>query len=272
MALDVHRRRIGSGERSVEIIDVVGRLDPPGAAALRTSVQQILKEGCPRIAINLSECVEIHREMIGAFHSLGRACQRAGGGLALFGQTGDVSEYIGMFADRTLAPWFDKQNDAVLAVGGEIEPEKPADADEEPPTVVALGDDPVFRGIFWKLGKLGGRPVAKFESVEACFDYLTRRPVHSLIIDSGMPAQELARLVRQIRANAQLRGIGVFVVGPPSRKSTGRALVGEGADMFVPLVFAGEEIPAKLDARAFFARLKEAYERFDTRAKPKESR
>lgn len=272
MALDVHRRRVGSGDHAVEIVDAVGRLDAPGAAILRSTIQQILKESCPRIGINLAECVEIHREMVGTFHSLARACQRAGGGLALFGQAGDVSEYIKRFADAELVSWYERESEAVVALGGKAEAEEPREGGEEPPAVVAVGDAAIFRGVFWKLGKLGGRPVAKFDSIEACFDYINRRPVHSVIIDSGMPAQDTARLVRQIRASARLRSIGVFVVGIPSQKTTGRALVGEGADAFVPLVFSGEEIAAKLDSRAFFAGLKEAYERFDTRAEAKEGR
>ncbi len=269
MALEVRRRRQGAGERAIEIIDVAGRLDAPGAAMLRTTVQKALKEGSARIAINLVDCVEIHREMMGTFHSLGRACQRAGGGFVLFGQKDDVYEYIRRFADKRLAPWHELERDAILALGGVIEPEKEKGA-EELAIVVALGANPLFRGIFWKLNTLGGRPVAKFDSIASSTELLARRPIHSLIVDTGLGAHELAQLVRQIRANSRLRGIGIFPVGPPSQKTIGRTLEGEGADRFVPLVFNGEEIAANLDTRAFFARLKDAYDRFDAQARGRE--
>jgi len=265
MALEVRRRRIGSGERAVEIVDIVGRLDAPGSALLRSAVQEALKEGSPRVAINLSDCIEIHRETVGTLHSLGRACKRAGGHLAVFGAKGDVYEYIKTFSDRSLAPWFDSERDAVTGLGGDIKPEpQPGEAvEKEPDLVVALGTDRVFRTLFWKLGKLGGRPVAKFDNIGAAADYITRRKVHSVIVDISLPPHDVAGFIRRLKMSKETRGIGIFLVGPPSVRSVGWILAGEGADKFVPYVFSGEEISSKLEARAFFQRLKEAYDRFD---------
>lgn len=271
MALEVRRRRSGSGDRAVEVIDVIGRLDTPGAAMLRSKVQEALKEGSSRIGINLSECVEIHRETIGTFHSLGRACNRTEGRLVLFGMKGDVAEYVRRFADKDLAQWYDIERDAIIALGGEVAPEIEEEGEKETPAVVALGKDQIFRGIFWKLNVLGGRPVAKFDNIEGAEDFLGRRSVHSLLIDTHIPMHEITQLVRKVRTNPKLKFAGIFPVGPPSHISTGRLLVEEGADIFVPLSFSGEEIAAMLDPQTFFARLKDVYERFDARADARKS-
>jgi CheY-like chemotaxis protein/anti-anti-sigma regulatory factor len=266
MALEVRRRRVGSGDKAVEIVDVLGRLDAPGSALLRSKVQEALKEGSPRIAVNLSDCIEIHREMIGTFHSLGRACLRAGGKLVLFGQKGDIYEYLKRFADTALAPWFGSEREGIVALGGEVPPEKDEVEEGETPAVVALGSDPVFMAVFWKLSTLGGKPVAKFDNIAGGTEFLGRRPIHSVIMDTRLPAHDIARFIRQVRTSPKLRRIGIFLVGPASQVSQIRTLVEEGADRFVPLMFQGEEILARLeDRQAFFKRLKDAYDRFDAR-------
>jgi CheY-like chemotaxis protein len=272
MALEIRRRRIGAGERAIEIVDIIGRLDLPGAGNLRTTVQEILKEGCPRIAVNMAGCVEIHRETMGTFHSLGRACQRAGGGLVLFGATGDVFEYIRRFADRNLAPWQGDEATAIRSLGGEVEQEKPRSISDSESVVAALGTDTVFHAVFWKFPTLGGRGFVKFESVNGCLEYILTHPTHSLLVDVKLPTHDLAGLIRKIRTTPQLKKVGVFVIGPPSYKSTARALVEEGADDFVLFPFAGEEILAKLDGKLFFDKLKDIYGRFDIRTKAKEGR
>jgi len=263
MALEVPTRRVGSGERAVEIIDVIGRLDTPGGAHLRSVVQNILKEGSPRIAVNLTKCVEIHRETTGSIHSLARACKRAGGGLVIFGASGDVHAYIKRFVDPNMAPWYEGENEAIRALGGEPLPEKADKQNADLPVVVALGTDRVFRKLFWKLGKLGGKPLAKFDDIESGLDLMTRRNVHSVIIDSFLNTHDVAKLLRRIKTSSGLRDIGIIVVGPPSMKNVGRALINDGATYFVPYVFKGEEIVANLEAREFFNRLKEVYERFE---------
>ena len=261
MALEVRSRRIGSGDRSVEILDVVGRLDVPGGALLRTAIQDKLKEESPRIAINLSECIEINREMVGTIHSLGRACKRAGGGLVLYGASGDVLEYIKRFADKELAPWFEKEREAVIALGGEVEPE--IEDIKEPPVIVALGIDQLFKKLFWQLGVLGGKPVAKFDNIESAENYIKRRRTHSIVIDTKLNTHRLIVMIRQIRKSPEVRDIGIFIVGPPSTINIGKILIREGGTNFVPYVFNGQEIPSKLDGKAFFQRLKEAYERYE---------
>jgi hypothetical protein len=272
MALEARRRRIGGGERAVEIIDLIGRLDMPGAGLLRNTVQDVLKEGCPRIAVNMAGCVEIHREMMGTFHSLGRACIRAGGGLVIFGASGDVLEYIRRFGDKTLAPWFGDEKSAVVALGGQVVEETPKESESESPNVVAIGSDPVFHAVFWKLTALGGRPIAKFDSIGSSADFLARRQIHSILIDSKLSPQEISTFIKQVRMASKLKNIGIFIIGPPSANSTGKVLLDEGADSFVTLSFAGEEIESKLDLRTFYARLKEVYERFEVRSKAKELR
>jgi anti-anti-sigma regulatory factor len=271
MAFEVRRRRIGSGDRAVEIVDVVGRLDAPGSALLRTSIQQALKEGSARIAVNLSECREIQREVIGTLHSLGRACKRANGGLAIFGAKDDVLEYMKRFGDRELAPWFDTENEAIVSLGGEVIEEPGEDEEQETPVVVAIGSSDPFRRSFWKLNTLGGKPVAKFDNTESAHEFIRRRNVHSVIIDTSLNPHNTARLVRQLRTYPETRQIGIFIVGPPTGRNIGRSLIGEGADNFVPLVFSGEEIAAKLDIRAFFTRLKEAYDRYEAKRASEES-
>jgi hypothetical protein len=116
---------------------------------------------------------------------------------------------------------------------------------------------------------LGGRPIAKFDTVAAGSEFMSRRAIHSVLIDGSLSALEIVALIRQVRRTSQLKGAGIFVIGVPSQRGAGRTLVEQGADNFVPLVFRGEEIPAKLDARAFFARLKEIYARFDARSEAK---
>ncbi|MFH1675489.1 MAG: STAS domain-containing protein [bacterium] len=273
MALEVRRRRTGAGDRAVEIIDIVGRLDMPGSALLRSAVQDILKEGFPRIALNLANCVEIHREMIGTFHSLGRACHRAGGNLALFGQKGDVLEYIKRFGDTSLAPWYDREREAIVALGGEVEAEgTPKSGEEVKPLVVILGSDSMFRGVFRTFERIGGKPVVMYDNTDACAEFIFGKHIHSLLIDATMSAHDTARLIKRIRSDAELKNTGVFIVGPPSKIGAGRALMGEGADNFIPFVFSGEEISAKFDGKAFFTRLKDAYERYETKLRAKENR
>ncbi|HEX9744289.1 MAG TPA: STAS domain-containing protein [bacterium] len=267
MPLELRRRRIGSGDKAVEIIDVNGRLDMPGAAALRTKVQDILKEHLPRIVLNMRECIEIHREMIGTFHSLGRACHRAGGGMIVCSAEGDVNEYILTFADRSLLAWYETEREAIIALGGEVEPLPEEPAEHEPLPVVACGNDQVFKVLFWKLNALGGHPVGKFDSVQGCMDFLARRDVHSIILDASMNPYDVTKLIHTIKSRIKTRKVGLFVVGAPSNASTGRALVLEGADHYVPITFNGEEIPAKIDGKKFFLRLKDIYERFDARNK-----
>ncbi len=263
MALEVRRRRVGSGDTAVEIIDVVGRLDAPGGAMLRSAIQDALRDDSPRIGINLAETIEIHRETVGTLHSLGRACKRASGGLAIFGADGDVLEYIKTFADAELAPWYGTETDAVVALGGEVVDEPVESRGHEPPVIIALGNDKVFRKVFWKLGKLGGRPVAKFDNIDAVTDFLTRRRAHSILIDASLELHDVARFIRQSRSIPELRKIGIFLVGAPSLRNQGRALIKEGGDNFIPFVFSGQEIAAKLDIKAFFQRLKEAYKRLE---------
>jgi len=271
MALEVRRRRIGSGDRAVEIVDVVGRLDAPGSALLRSSIQQALKEGSSRIAVNLTNCREIQREVIGTLHSLGRACRRAEGGLAIFGAKDDVLEYIKRFGDSDLAPWFEAEKEAIINLGGEVADEPAEGEEREAAVTVALGSSEMFRKVFWKLNTLGGKAVAKFDNPEAAHEYIKRRNVHSVIIDTSLNTHNTSRLVRQLRTYPETRQMGIFIVGPPSGRNIGRSLIGEGADNFIPLVFSGEEIAAKLDIRAFFTRLKEAYDRYETRRTAEES-
>ena len=223
MALEVRRRRIGAGDRAVEIIDVIGRLDTPGAAALRSKVQEVLKEGLPRVGINLSECVEIHREMIGTFHSLGRACSRAGGRLVLFGMKGDVAEYVRRFADKDLVPWHEMERDTIIALGGEVPVETKEEEEKEKPAVIALGSDQIFKRIFWKLNALGGRPVAKFDNIEGAEDFLGRRNIHSLLIDTHLPTHDIIQLIRKIRTTPKIRNIGIFLL-PMSKKRRKRVI------------------------------------------------
>lgn len=265
MTLDVRRRRTGGGDKAIEILDVVGRLDTPGAALLRSTVQEVLKEGLPRIAVNLADCIEIHREMMGTFHSLGRACMRAGGNLAIFGATGDVYEYVKKFSDPELVIWHLEERKAIVALGGEVEPEKEEPGEDEIPTVIALGSDKIFKALFWKLTKLGGKPVAKFDNIESCEDYIARRPVHSLLVDTSQDTYEITRFIRQVTSSPKLRHIGIFAVGPPSQLKTGRLMVQEGARQFIPYPFDGEEIMVKLDAKKFFRGLKDVYERFNAK-------
>ncbi len=262
MAVEIRSRRIGSGDQAVEIIDVIGRLDAPGSALLRSTVQEKLKEGMPRVAVNFSECIEINKENINTLHSLGRACQRAGGKLVLYGAAGDVDAYIRKYADKTLAPWFEWEREAIIDLGGEVAPE-PGDGEEEPPVVVALGADPIFRKIFWQLSRLGGRAIAKFDNISSTEDFLKRRQIHSIIIDTGLSSHEIAKLIRRLRTTPKLKNAGIFLVGPPSQRNIGRSLILEGADNFIPFIFTGEEIAAKFDARTFFQRLKDAYDRFE---------
>lgn len=263
MALEVKRRRIEGGKNPVEIIDVIGRLDTPGAALLRNTVQDVLKEGCPHIAINLAECIEIHREMIGTFHSLGRACQRAGGGLVLYGAKGDVIEYIRRFGDRNLAPWHADEKAAVQALGGKVEIEAPSQPSADSPVVVIVGKDQIFHALFWKLPTLGGRQIVKFDDLDSCADYVIKNKIHSVIIDLSLASHDIVNFIRNIRINQELRNIGIFVVGPQSKLSIGKTIVQEGATNLVSYTFSGEEILAKLDYRTFYARLKEIYERYD---------
>ena len=273
MALEVRRRRTGAGDRAVEIVDIIGRLDMPGSALLRSTMQDILKEGLPRIALNLSNCLEIHREMIGTFHSLGRACLRAGGNLALFGQTGDVLEYIKKFGDTSLAPWYDREREAIVALGGEPEPEETSKGTVEiKPIVVILGSDTIFRGVFRTFERIGGKPIVMFDNADACEEFIFGKRIHSLLIDVTMSAHDTARLIKRIRSDAELKNTGVFIVGPASKIGAGRALMSEGADNFIPFVFSGEEIAAKFDGKAFFARLKDAYGRYETKLKARENR
>jgi len=262
MALEVHHRRIGSGDRAVEILDVVGRLDVPGGALLRTTIQDNLKEESSRIAVNFADCREINREMIGTLHSLGRACKRAGGGLVLYGATGDVAEYIKKFVETDLVPWFETENEAVLSLGGEVEQE-PGEDNGEPKAVVALGSDKVFKALFWKLGKLGGHPIAKFDNIVTAEGYIGRTKIHSIIIDVSLDEFEILRLIKQVKRTPETRLTGIFLVGPPSGRKEGRYYIEQGGNNFISYVYKGEEIAAKLDATAFFLRLKEAYERYD---------
>jgi response regulator RpfG family c-di-GMP phosphodiesterase len=173
--------------------------------------------------------------------------------------------------DRNLAPFRPDEKSAITALGGQVEAEEPEEEEEpEPPVVVALGSDAIFRALFWKLSVLGGRAVAKFDTIEGGLQYLLKRNVHSVLIDASLPAHEAAKFVRQVRTTQQLKHIGLFVVGAPSRRGAARSVVEEGAHVFIPFSFTGEEIVSKLDARAFFAKLKEVYERFDARSKAKE--
>jgi len=262
MALEIRRRRVGSGDKAIEIIDVVGRLDTPGGAQLRSSVQDALKEGTPRVALNLADTKEIHKEIVGTVHSLGRACQRADGKLVMFGADGDVLEYVKTFADKELAPWFDTERDAILALGGEVEPEEDISQTDLPTVIIALGSDKLFRKVFWKLGKMGGMPLAKFDTIDAALDFIGKRKVHSIVLDLNIDLHEGARLIRLIRTTPSMRKVGIFLIGPPSKKSTGKALIQEGANYFIPYKFDGEEILSKLDGKTFFHELKAAYGRF----------
>jgi len=270
MALDVRRRRIGSGNKAVELLDVIGRLDAPGSALLRSKVQEALKDNSVKIGINLAECVEIHREMIGTFHSLGRACERAGGKLVLFGQKGDVYEYIKRFSDSSIVPWFETEQEGVVALGGEVLEEKESEDTRDKPAVAVIGKDAVFTALFWKLSALGGRPIAKFDAIEQATDFIERHSMHSVVVDSKIPMHDIARFIRQIRINPRLRSMGIFIVGPASHVSQIRVLIEEGADRFVPIMFQGEEILSRLeDRQIFFGRLKEAYDSFDARSASK---
>jgi len=269
MALEIRRRRVGSGDKAVEIIDVIGRLDTPGGAQLRSAVQEALKEGTPRIAINFAETKEIHRETVGALHSLGRACQRAEGKLGIFGAEGDVLEYLKSFADPSLAPWFPDEKTAIVGVGGELEVEEQDKLNDSPDVVIALGFDNIFRKIFWKLAKMGGMPVAKFDAVPPALDYLLKRKVHSIVLDITIDLHDGAKLVRQIRTTPSIRKVGIFLVGPPSKRSTGKALLQEGADNLTLYSFSGEEIFSKFNPKPFFHQLKEAFAKFEaSRKKP----
>ncbi len=267
MALELRRRRIGSGDRAAEIIDVIGRLNTAGSAMLRSSLQEVLKEGSPRIAINLSELVEIKKEVFGAIHSLGRACSRAGGSLVVYGATGDPLEYVKAYIDENLVRYFETENEAVVALGGEPEPLPDETEDEGPGVVVVIGADDTFRKIFWNLGVMGGHPVAKFDNIPAAVDYAGRQKIYCILIDPSLTGHDLIRLIRQIRSNPEMRGIGIFIVGKPTSRRSAKMLLDEGADKFVPFVFKGEEIMANFDSRTFFSSLKEAFKRYDIRKK-----
>jgi len=267
MALEIRRRRVGSGDLAIEIIEVIGRLDTPGGSQLRASVQEALKEGTPKVALDLTETKEIHKEMVGTIHSLGRACQRADGSLVIFGAMGDVLAYLETFAERSLAPWHNTERDAIIALGGEVEPEETEVSDDQPSVIIALGSDKLFRKVFWKLGKMGGMPLAKFDTIPAALDYLGKRKVHSIVLDVNIDLHEGARLIRQIRTTPAFRKVGIFIVGPTSKKTTGKAFIQEGADGFIPFKFSGEEIFAMFDRKAFFHHLKLAYEKFEVKRK-----
>ena len=267
MALELRRRRIGSGDQSVNIIDVVGRLNVPGSSQLRADIQDFLKSGIPRIALNLTECVEIKKEVFGTFHSLGRACQRAGGNLIVYGAKDDPLEYIKAFLNPDLVKWSESENEAILALGGQPEPDESDGEDSS--VIVALGSDNFFQKVFWKLNVMGKVPVAKFDSIASVTDFINRSKIHSLILDPTMSGHDLIKFIRQVKSNPKLRTTGIYIIGKPSARTLALILMNEGADYFVPFVFNGEEILSRFNSREFFHQLKDAFEKFETRKKAK---
>ncbi|MCX6644893.1 MAG: hypothetical protein NTY09_00825 [bacterium] len=271
MALELRRRRIGAGDYAVEIIDIVGRLNVPGSSQLRSLVQDALKEGTPRVAINFSECVEVKKEAFGAFHSLGRACMRAHGNLVIYGAKDDPLEYVKKFIDTNLVKWYDSEKEAILALGGTPEPEQvyieEITSDREAIVVIGIAD--IFYKVFWKLNVLGGLQVVKFDNLTSALQYLERRKVHSLIIDPTFSGHDLIRFIRHIKSSKQYMKTGIFIVGNPSSRTSAMILMNEGADNFIPFVYQGEEIFAKFDQREFFKRLQDIYKKFEARKKAK---
>lgn len=271
MALELRRRRIGAGDHAVEIIDIVGRLNMPGSSLLRSMVQDSLKEGSPRIAVNFSECVEVKKEVFGTFHSLGRACTRAGGSLAVYGARDEPIEYVKTFLDTKLVKWFETEKEAVIALGGTPDPE-PVHIEEtatDRESIVVIGTSEIFHKVFWKLSVLGGLQVMKFDNLTSTLQYLERRVPHSLIIDPTFSGHDLIRFIRRIKSDARYRKTGIFIVGNPSSRTGAMILMNEGADNFIPFVYQGEEVLAKFDQREFFRRLQDTYKRYEDRKKAK---
>jgi hypothetical protein len=271
MALELRRRRIGAGDYAVEIVDIVGRMNVPGSSQLRALVQDILKEGTPRVAVNFSECVEIKKEVFGTFHSLARACQRAEGNLVIYGAKDDPLEYVKKFIDKKLVKWYDAEKEAVLALGGTPEPE-PVNIDEtvsDRETIVVIGISEIYNKVFWKLNVLGGLQVVKFDNLTSALQYLERRKVHSLIIDPTFSGHDLIRFIRHVKSSKQYMKTGIFIVGNPSSRTSAMILMNEGADSFTPFVYQGEEVLAKFDQREFFKRLQDVYKKFEIRKKAK---
>ena len=162
------------GQRKTDgivILDLNGRLDVPGAAVLKSTVRDLVEEGSLLVALNFSDVDYIGMDSVGALVSIKKLITRMGGKLAIFAPKWDVREYIEKFSFEADVPLVNDESQALTALGLKSQERRLGD-----PVYLALGSSAPFKELFWKVKKLGGVPVERFELIEPAKRGMAARP------------------------------------------------------------------------------------------------
>ena len=245
------------GQRKTDgivILDLSGRLDIPGAALFKRTVRELLDSGSRLFAINLTGVDYIGKETVGALVSIKKQVADMQGKIVIFSAKWDVKEYIEKFSFETDIPLVENEGDALAALG--LGPRERRLGD---PVYLALGSSAPFKELFWKAKVLGGVPLERFELIEPARRGMAARKVEVILLDALMPRNSALQAVKELRMDKWTKDAVIFVIGPDSSRTLFNAMRDYGADDFVPIPFAREELVSSIDGKQFFELLKKKF-------------
>jgi len=249
--MNIGQRKIDS----VVILDLEGRLDVPGTALLKKTVRELLDDGSRLFALNFAGVDSVAKESVGGLVSIKKQVDENEGRLAIFAPKWDVKEYIETFSFKTDVHLADDEPGALQALG--IKPQEQRLGDI---VYLALGSSAPFKELFWKVKSLGGVSVERFELIEPAKRGMACRKVSLILLDALMPGNRSLEAVKEFRIDKWCKDAVILVIGPDSSRQMYNSMREYGADDFVPIPFAREELVSSIDAKQFFELLKKKFE------------
>lgn len=249
--MDIGQRKTDS----IVILDLTGRLDIPGAALFKRTVRELLDAGSRLFVVNLSNVDYIGKDTVGTLVSIKKQITEMQGKIVIFAAKWDVKEYIEKFSFETDVPLVETESDALEALGI-----KPQERRLGQPVYLALGSSAPFKELFWKAKALGGVQLERFELIEPAKRGMAARKVEVILLDALMPRNSALQAVKELRMDKWCKDAVILVIGPDSSRAMYSSMREYGADDFVPIPFAREELVSSIDGKQFFELLKKKFE------------
>jgi len=196
----------------------------------------------------------IGKDTVGTLVSIKKQVAEMQGKIVIFSAKWDVKEYIEKFSFETEVPLVENESEALEALGV-----RPQERRLGQPVYLALGSSAPFKELFWKVKALGGVPVERFELIEPAKRGMAARKVEIILIDALMPRNSALQAVKELRMDKWCKDAVILVIGPDSSRSMYTAMREYGADDFVPIPFAREELVSSIDGQQFFELLKKKF-------------
>lgn len=237
MVVKVPHKKAGG----VAVLSPEGRLLGIASGPLKTLITELLDEGIRKFIINFKSAITIDSPYVSALNSLDREIQRSDGRLIFCNAGPDILPWLEKYAPEIKIY---KDEDLALdkLIGDTLDSAKG--------TIVVAGASDFATKLFTGIINYKGLTFYYFDDALKSIDKVVElRPMGILLnLEFG---SIIVEPVRKWRFHEDTRNTPIILFGPQSRKYMVPALIREGADDYIEVVFEGPEILAYLKPLEF---------------------